>query len=119
MAIRKRDDTWLEHVFKIDSGSDITFMNKQECYNLGYTLSDCETRYYTDTNNGTYRVYVRPFTVKIGGGSGDYEIKKVPIGFSSKRVPMNLLGREKIFDSLNICFDCESKQTVIFTPNEN
>ncbi len=58
---------------------------------------------------------MRRFIVRFGD---DYEIKKVPIGFSSKRAPMNLLGREKIFDSLNTCFDCKTKQTVIFTPEE-
>jgi len=57
IQIQKRDKrAWFERVFKIDTGSDITFMDKEDCANLGYTLDNCEILHYTDTNNETHRV---------------------------------------------------------------
>ncbi|MGC1132168.1 MAG: hypothetical protein WA941_05065 [Nitrososphaeraceae archaeon] len=113
IAIQKRDKkTWLERVFKVDAGSDITFMNKEDCFNLGYNLSDCKISQYTNTNNETYRVYVRKFTMRIS----DYVIMNVPIGFSSNKLPMDLLGRARIFDLVSVCFDSLTKQTIFVTP---
>jgi hypothetical protein len=114
MLIQKKDKRWNEYLFKIDTGSDVTFMNTGDCIDLGYRLKDCEERDYTNTNNEKYRMYLKDFNVKIC----DYLIKKVPIGFSAKPIKTLLLGRAGIFGFLNVCFDCKSKQTVIFTPDK-
>ncbi len=105
-----------DYVFKIDSGSDLTFMNKEDCYELGYMLSECKERTYTDTDthNQIARIYVKKFNIRIG----DYDIKKVPIAFSSKPIQMYLLGRAKIFNSVDICFHSKSKNTLIVTPDK-
>jgi hypothetical protein len=114
MSIQKKDNAWVDYVFKIDTGSDVTFMNTGDCIDLGYRLNDCKRRYYTNTNNEKYRLYLKNFNIKIG----DYVIKRVPIGFSAKPIKTLLLGRAKVFDLLNVCFDCKSRQTIIFTPDE-
>jgi len=49
---------------------------------------------------------------------GDYVIKRVPIGFSAKPIKTLLLGRAKVFDLLNVCFYCKSRQTKILTPDK-
>lgn len=44
-------------------------------------------------------------------------LRSVPIAFSSKPLETLLLGRAKIFDSLNIYFHSKARRTVFFTPN--
>lgn len=114
MSIQKTDGKWLEFGFKIDTGSDVTCLNKTDCIDLGYTITERDTEHFTDINNEKHRIYVKELNVRF---NDNYVIKRVPIGFSAKRLDILLLGRAKIFDSLSFCFDCKSRQTVIIAPD--
>lgn len=56
MAIQKNDGKWLEFEFKIDNGSDVTYMSKSDCVHLGYRIKVRDMLDYTDINNETYRL---------------------------------------------------------------
>lgn len=114
MAIQTKNKTWVERVFKIDTGSNVTFMEVDDCHKLGYTQRDCKPYDFTNANREVSRAYVKKFTVKIG----DYPIKNVLIAFSAKPLETLILGRAGIFDSLNIYFHSRERRTVFFSPDE-
>ena len=51
MSIQKVDSKWLEFEFKIDTGSDVTMLNKSDCIDLGYNIKERDTLKYTDAYN--------------------------------------------------------------------
>jgi hypothetical protein len=109
IEIQSRSGDWLTFGFKLDSGADMTLMQEQDCYTLGYAVKDCVKRNYSNANSAGHIGYVRDFNIKIG----DNIINGVPIAFSKKPIRVLLLGRKKIFDQLEMCFDGVNKRTIL------
>jgi hypothetical protein len=99
-------------VLKVDSGADTTLMQECDCVLLGYTFDDCNQHsYYGINKQETVQCFIHYFNIKIG----DFVINEVPISFSTKPIANPLLGRSKIFDMLDICFDSKNKHTLFAT----
>jgi Aspartyl protease len=109
IEIQKRNEQWLKRELKIDSGADMTLLEKHDLSTLGYTPDDREG---VDVENITEKkspASMRRFNIKIG----DFIINDVPIAFSDKPVRNLLLGRAKIFESINILFHKRTRHTIL------
>jgi hypothetical protein len=108
LEIRKKDGTWVPFIFKIDSGADMILMKESDCRDLGYSLADCEQAQFDTASDKAVKTRVRMLDVRISG----YVIDKIPIAFSASPIKTLLLGRAKLFETLDICFLHEHKSTV-------
>jgi hypothetical protein len=107
--IQKKNGKWLKRELKIDSGADMVLLEKHDINTLGYTLDDCEG---VDVENITEKkspASMRRFNIRIW----DLIINDVPIAFSDKPVRSLLLGRAKIFESIDILFHRKTKHTIL------
>jgi hypothetical protein len=117
LSLRKRDGTWVSFVFKIDSGADTILMNESDCYDLGYSLDGSEQLDFNTASGKTVRTHVRMLDVKISGYDienvpVEHVIENVPVAFTAIPLKMLLLGRAKIFETLDVCFLHSSKNTI-------
>jgi predicted aspartyl protease len=112
--IRKKDGTWIRFIFKIDSGADAILMKESHCYALGYSLADCQQLEFDTASDKPVRTSIRMLDVKISG----YVINDVPVAFSPGPIKTLLLGRAKIFNTLDICFLHKHKNTVLAVDND-
>jgi predicted aspartyl protease len=108
LEIRKKDGTWVSFIFKIDSGADTILMKESDCHDLGYSLDDCELVEFDTASDKAVRTRVRMLDMRISG----YVIKNVPIAFTTSTIKMLLLGRAKIFETLDVCFLHKDRNTV-------
>ena len=112
--IRKKDGTWVPFIFKIDSGADTILMKESDCYDLGYSLADCQQLEFDTAGDRAVRNYVRTLDVKVSG----YVIEDVPIAFTANPIKMLLLGRAKIFEIFDICFLHKHNNTIFAVDND-
>jgi gag-polyprotein putative aspartyl protease len=108
LEIRKKDGTWVPFIFKIDSGADTILMKESDCRDLGYSLADCEQVEFDTASDKSVKTRVQMLDVRISG----YAIEQIPIAFSVSPIKTLLLGRAKLFETLDICFLHEHKNTV-------
>jgi hypothetical protein len=108
LEVRRKDKTWMRLVFKIDSGADTTLMRESDCRDLGYSFEDCQQLEFHTASEKTIKTYVRMLDMRIAG----YMIKDVPVAFSTSPINIQLLGRAKIFETLDICFFHKNKNTI-------
>ena len=108
LEITKKDETWMRFIFKIDSGADTILMKESDCRDLGYSLEDCEQLEFDTASDKAVKTHVRMSDVRISG----YVIKKIPIAFSASPIKTLLLGRAKLFETLDVCFLHKHKHTI-------
>ena len=97
---------------KVDSGADMTLLNKYYCSLLGYSFDDDLTQHaYYNINGSIIKCGRRHFDIKIGG----FLMRNVPISFSAEHIALPLLGRSSIFDTLHVFFDSRNKCTIFGT----
>lgn len=106
--IQAKNGKWTKWGLKVDSGADTTMLELDDLYTLGYREDDCVKEYYDSANTVQTLAYGRQFNIKIG----DISINDVPILFSVKPIANPLLGRAKIFETVNIIFDNQAKRTI-------
>ena len=111
VGIQAKNRRWLERGLKIDSGADTIMLEKSDLEALGYNSKYCIRKSYTNANNERCSALFRMFRVRIG----DHIIEEVPVMFSETPIANLLLGRAKIFESLDIFFDSKTKHTVFAT----
>ena len=108
IEIQKRNENWLKRELKIDSGADMTLMERHDLAALGYNLSDCDEIDFKNINNEEFPTSMRRFNIRIG----EFLINGVPIAFSDRPIKNAVLGRAKVFDSIDIFFDRRMKHTI-------
>jgi hypothetical protein len=111
IEIKTKDGEWRSEVLKVDSSADTILMDEDDCTVLGYKFDDCIPYLYHDVNRTYVKCFIQYFDVRIGG----FVINDVPISFSTRPISSSLLGRSKIFDLLDICFDGKNKYTLFAT----
>lgn len=85
------------------------FSWESDCRNLGYSLTDYEQVEFDTASDKSVKTRVQMLDVRISG----YVIEQIPIAFSASPIKMLLLGRAKLFETLDICFLHEHKNTVL------
>jgi gag-polyprotein putative aspartyl protease len=100
---------WETFTFKVDSGADMTLMEENNYYSLGYHFDDIKEIEFGSIHDRKFSTIIGNLNMKIGG----HTINNVPVAFSKKPIKTLLLGRLKIFDNFEICFDNTKKQTII------
>jgi len=108
LEIRKKDKTRVRFVFKVDSGADTILMKESDCRDLGYSLANCQRLEFHTASDKTIKTRVRTLDMRIAG----HVIKNIPVAFSISPIHMLLLGRAKIFETLDICFLHKHKNTI-------
>jgi hypothetical protein len=100
---------WQTFTSKLDTGADMTLMEENDYYSLGYTFDNNQEMNFTTVDNREISRKVGNLNMKIDG----HIINEVPVAFSKEPVKTLLLGRLRIFDPFEICFDNIIKQTTI------
>jgi hypothetical protein len=109
--IQKKNWEWMKFSLKVDTGADLTTMEACDRYSLGFGLDGCEEVNGTNITDKKFSTYVDNLKMRIG----KQKLEDVPVAFSKKPIKTLLLGRTKILEYFEICFDNKGKQT-IFKP---
>jgi hypothetical protein len=107
--IQSKNGQWITFSFKVDSGADMTLMEVDNCYSLGFDLDGCKQIDSTSSRDTKFPTFIRKLKMKIG----DQILDDVPVAFSTKPIKTLLLGRFKIFEQFEICFDGVNKRTIL------
>jgi hypothetical protein len=100
---------WITFVFKVDSGADMTLMEAHDYLSLGYSFDNDLEIDSTSIRDRKFSTIIGNLNMKIGNDV----IKSVPVAFSKEPIQTLLLGRFKVFDHFEICFDHVKKRTGI------
>jgi len=105
----KHDDlSWHPYSMYIDSGADITTINKSFGNLIGLRLKPKEIKYELNGVGGQEKFVYRDVTIKLVK-----QILNIKIAWvQNDSVPL-LIGRESVFDKFKICFNEKDKQIVI------
>jgi len=107
--INHKDETWHPYSMYIDSGADITVINKTIGNLIGLKLKPKEQKFNLNGIGGKKEFVYREINIKIVKSTFNVKIAWV----QDDDIPL-LLGRENVFDKFNICFT-EKEKSVVFT----
>ena len=109
--IRHQDKSWRPYPFYVDSGADITFVNKSFGNLLGLKLKPNEEKFKMRGIGGEIDAVYRDIYVRIVK-----KVIKIKVSWIlSDDVPL-LIGRESVFNKYSICFE-ENKKKITFKEN--
>jgi Aspartyl protease len=72
----------------VDSGADMTLMEVDNCYSLGFDLNGCKQIDSTSSGDTKFPTFIRKLKMKIG----DHVLSNVPVAFSTKPIKTLVLG---------------------------
>jgi len=109
--IKHTDGSWHPYPMYIDSGADITVINKSFGNLIGLKLRPNENKFEIRGLGGNLEAVYRDIVIRVVHKSIKIKISWV----LSDDVPL-LLGRESVFNRFNICFE-EKQKKVTFKEN--
>ena len=74
-----------------------------------FDLNGCKQIDSTSSGDTKFPTFIRKLKMKIG----DHVLNDVPVAFSTKPIKTLMLGRFKIFEHFEICFDGVNKRTIL------
>ncbi len=108
----KETSDWTRFLFKIDSGTTITVMNKGDCEQLGLNYEDGE-KFSLRTALGSIPCRVHKVSMKIG----DNIVNDVRIAFAEIPIAELLMGRLEIFEKFGVEFRGKICKTIFHPEN--
>jgi hypothetical protein len=111
--IQNKNGKWMQFSLKIDTGADVTTMELGELYSLGFGLDGCKEAEGTSITDKKFSTYLGNLKMRVGKKI----LEDVPVAFSKKPIKTSVLGRSKILEYFENCFDYRRKQT-IFKPTK-
>jgi hypothetical protein len=64
--IQTKSGQWITFSFKVDSGADMTLMEVDNCYSLGFDLNGCKQIDSTSSRDTKFPTFIRKLKMKIG-----------------------------------------------------
>jgi len=106
--IKHVDMSWHPYSMYIDSGADITIINKSFGNLIGLKLKPKETKYKLNGVGGQEKFVYRDIKIRLVN-----KIFKIKVAWILNDNTPLLIGRENVFDKFKICFREKDKKIVI------